>query len=344
MLPRCFAAACVALMLGCSAQQEPANEALKSVHQSPSEGGFAAAMLAFESGDYSASLQHLDASLGLEADSRVELVRAFMLLFSRRFAEARAALDGLEGQPRLAAGISVARGHLAINDRDYQRAQQLLDAGLDLSGIAEVSPKDSSLEILYGRFVQELACLGMGWSAANQDQHVRAISWFDRVLDVQEDDQLAMIGKANSLIGLSLLDEAEKLLTRVLAVHPRNPYALAELAMIRMGRGQDEAAEQGFREALARDDSNYTCPYEGLGLLYLRQGRTEEARQNLKRAIDINPDIEFRKYNGLARIYMEEGKLEAATRLLNKSIENFPHDDQARQMLAEIESLSGAPP
>jgi len=263
-----------------------------------------------------------------------------MLLFSRRFDEAKEILVELRSQPQVAVGAQVGLGHLAINERHYERATELLSGGLE-SAPSSLSTGAGVAE-RYSDFVYELACLGMGWSAANRNEHVRAVSWFDRILARQPDDLLGMIGRGNSLIGLNLLDDAARVLELVLESHPENPYAHAELAMIRLKKGQDQAAEHGFRSALAKDDRNYTCPYEGLGLLYLRQGRTEKARENLERAIEINPDIEYKKYNGLARIHMSEGNYEAAAKLLRKSQENFPHDGEALQMLKEIEALEAA--
>ena len=351
MTARWLCSAVLLLLFGCASdsvvESEPTaakGDQLASADLSnTAEQEFLAGIEAFEQGDYSDALTRLDSSLAAGGGPQVQLVRACMLLFSRRFEEASARLDELMEDPSLAAGVSVARGHLAINEREYERAHQLLGVGIEPEPPRDKSGAQPTMQGHYAVFVYELACLGMGWSAANRNQHVRAISWFDRILSGQDDDQLAMIGKANSLIGLGLLNEAEKLLTRVLAVHPGNPYALAELAMIRMGRGEDAAAEQGFRQALERDGSNYTCPYEGLGLLYLRQGRTDEAKEHLVRAIDINPNIEFRKYNGLARIYITEGNYDEARKLLEKSIENFPHDGEAERMLAEIEGLRARP-
>jgi len=303
----------------------------------PGSDDFAAALLAFEAGDYAASLAKVDAALAGEQRPEYRLFRAGMLLFSRRFEEARAQLSDLREVPQVAAGAQVLLGHLAINARHYDEAHSLLAAGLEPAPAA--APADVGGEGSYRVFVYELACLGMGWSAANRNEHVQAISWFDRILALQADDLLAMIGKANSLIGLNVLDDAAKMLQAVLQTHPTNPYALAELAMIRLKKGDDGAAEEGFRKALAQDDRNYTCPYEGLGLLYLRQGRTEDARENLQRAIEINPDIEYKKYNGLARIYIADGNYAAAEKLLLKSQQNFPHDAEAARMLAELEAL-----
>ena len=178
----------------------------------------------------------------------------------------------------------------------------------------------------------------MGWAEANQNQHVRAIQWFDRILKRQPDDLLGLLGRANSLIALRLLTDADEGLLRILDEYPDNAYAHAELGMVRLEQGDERGAEAHFRRALEEDDRHYTCPYEGLGLLYLRQGRTDEARENLEEAIRINPAIEYRKYNGLARIYLEEGNVDEAERLLEKSVANFPYDGEARELLEQLRS------
>jgi len=319
---------------------EHADEVAETAPGGPGASDFLAALDAYEVGDYSAALDKVDSALVSEQRAEYRVVRASMLLFSRRFDEARVSLTELRQQPKVAVGAQVGLGHLAINARSYEQAHELLRAGLE--PIPPSLAAGAGVRQRYHDFVYELACLGMGWSAANRNEHVRAISWFDRILVRQPEDLLGMIGKGNSLIGLNLLEDAAKMLESVLKAHPENPYALAELAMIRLKKGQDEAAEQGFRKALAQDDRNYTCPYEGLGLLYLRQGRTEQAREHLQRAIEINPDIEYKKYNGLARIHMSEGNFEAAKKLLRKSQQNFPHDGEALELLQEIESRQGS--
>ncbi len=45
---------------------------------------------------------------------------------------------------------------------------------------------------------------------------------------------------------------------------------------------------------------------------------------------------------GLARIHMEAGQLDRAEALLHKSRANFPHDDEAAELLAEIDRLRRA--
>ena len=94
---------------------------------------------------------------------------------------------------------------------------------------------------------------------------------------------------------------------------------------------------------MEQDSTGYTCPYEGLGLVYLAQGRDDDAEQAFQRAIDIAPNIEYLKYNGLARIYIKRGELDEAERLLRLSMNHAPHDPQAAELLDELQQLRRGP-
>ena len=128
------------------------------------------------------------------------------------------------------------------------------------------------------------------------------------------------------------------LLERVLVADPDNQYALAELALVELNLGDDEAAEEHFQQALAVDAETYTCPYEGLGLVYLKRGEKDRAQEAFEKAISINPEIEYRKFNELARLHLEAGRLDEAEQLLRQSIANHPYDDEARELLAQVEA------
>ena len=153
----------------------------------------------------------------------------------------------------------------------------------------------------------------------------------------QEEDLFALLGKGNSLNAMGKLDPAQEQFDRVLGIDKHNKYAMAELALVNFNRGQFDRAESLFKAAMARDASaRYTCPYEGLGMVYLRAGKLKQAKDHFKKAIKINPNIEYKKFNGLARIMIREGKLDRARELLRKSVENYPYDDEAKKLAESI--------
>lgn len=171
---------------------------------------------------------------------------------------------------------------------------------------------------------------------ANQKQHENALQEFNQILKDHKFDTLALLGKANSLVFLGDLEKAEKIYKEILNQSPENRHAIAELAGINLQRGNDKEAERLYHKAISVGGDQFICPYEGLGMLYLKTGRTEKAKKFFKKAININSDIEYKKFNGLAKIYIREGKLRKAEKLLRKSKENYPYDDEAEQLLEKI--------
>ena len=297
---------------------------------------YASALGAWEEGNHASALAQVEAAIAGEPRSYFEITRGFLLLLHRRHKDAERSFRDLATAEAEPMGVSIGLAHLAISQQRYPYAEPLLKQALDQwlqIDMSEVANPG------YYDLVHRMACLGLGWVHANQNRHELALPYFERVLSHRPRDLLALLAAANSLIALHDLPKAEEMVQRVLAEDPENPFGLSARALIAMDRDEQEAAEQDFRAALIRDKTNYTCPYEGLGLLYLKQGRIEEARKNLQRAIEINPDIEYRKFNGLARIYLDERRYDEAERLLRKSQQNFPNDDEAKDLLDELSRL-----
>ena len=277
-----------------------------------------AALESYVTGDNPKALAYIDKAIAIAERSQYCVLKGFLLLSQRKYDDAEALFEKarkIDGNPGGDAGL----GHLAIVGKDYEAAVRHLDAALKRSRVpkhrnrtARANPKEGFDD----GFNIDIAHLGLAWVSANQNRHAEAIRQYDAVLERHPDDLLALLGKAASLTGLKRLDDSERLIAEILKQYPKNRYALAELANIRYNQGADDEAERLYRKALAGGaDEDYTCPYEGLGLVYLRQGRNDEAKKNFEEAIEINPSIEYKKFNGLAKIYIAEGKLDEAEAL-----------------------------
>ena len=297
---------------------------------------FAAALAHTNGGNTGLALAYVDRALGLRPLGRYKVLRGFLLLFHKNYAQAKRMFQQAREVTPAIPGPRAGLGHLGIIRKDYTSARSHLSASL---GAWPLSRAGAARHPGYYRLVHRMTRMGMGWMAANQNQHQVAIQQFDRILAWLPDDLMGLLGKGNSLLGLGQVDRAQEVFSRVLKKHPDNRYALAELAVIRMSKGSDVEAERGFKKALEQDSQHYTCPYEGLGLLYLRQGKLAEAKKNLKKAIRINPNIEYKKFNALARIYLGEQRYDEAATLLRRSIKNFPHDPEAPLLLRRLQRL-----
>jgi tetratricopeptide (TPR) repeat protein len=336
MGPRCVAPALALLgaLVACSADPVvPAPPSPPAVELSTPDPRVEAAAQAVRAGDYLQARLEVAEGMALRPSDRLRVLRALALVAQGSFDEAGTDLQTLLEASPGDAGVAVAQAHLALARREHARAETLLQPVLD--GPAPGQHADG-----YVRMVHEMAWLGQGWAAANQARHADAVDAFERVLASSPDHVLALLGHGNALSGLRRLDEAEAGFRRVLELEPGNPYAMAELGLVQYNRGEDERAQASFEAALAVQPERYTCPHEGLGLVWLRQGQTEKARAAFEQAIRINPDIEYKKYNGLARILLDEGRVDEARALLVKSVENYPHDDEARALLADLDGAS----
>ena len=326
-----------------------------------------AALESMVAGDFTTALKHVDRAIALsrrpqaaaggdarDLPHRYLVLKGFIWLPMRKYSQARRlfgkVLAKVPGDPGALAGL----GHLDVVHKRYRSATSRLERALqgarkmlnEKRGAVGPSPgaQDPAERLdamrnptrIYSWLSLRMACLGLGWVAANQNRHKQAIGYFERTLTHRPADLLALLGKGNSLTALGQLDRAERLFARLRTLYPDNPYVLAEGALVQFNKRNDRRAERGFKKAIQLD-KEYTCPYEGLGLIYLRRGQLARAKASFQRAISLNPDIEFKKYNGLARIYIKEGRVDEARRLLQKSVANYPHDSEARRLLAALE-------
>ena len=256
-------------------------------------------------------------------------------------------LDGAERHFREAAtadpdGASVGLGHLAIARQDHAAAarQFATVAGWDMEQ-RKVGKESTHLDV--ERFTFKMACVGMGWTDANQGRHDQALGWFDRVLKDQPEDVLAQLGRGNSLLALERPEEAIGAFDRVLALQPGNRYARSGRAAVLAARGDLQAAEAEYLAAMDETaaGAQFTCPHRGLGLLYLRQGRVDEAKDQLERSVELDPQIGYRKFVMLAKIYVTEQRWDEAERLLEAALRNRPGGAEAKQLLEEVRRRGG---
>jgi tetratricopeptide (TPR) repeat protein len=280
-------------------------------------------------------LKHVDES---DLDRRIVVIKGFVAIFQRDYEIAMALFRAAGETASQVPDGDVGLAHLAIIRKQFSEAEKLFKPVVVEWGkhVPEsVQPKNANQR--YDWFIYKMACLGMGWVLSDQALHAEAIPYFNRILDKQPDDTFSLLGKANALAATDDLDGAEKLARRVLDADKENPYALALLALVRVRKGDDSGAEIAFRKAASVGPEKYTCPFEGLGILYMKQGKLDRAKENFEKAIEMNPKNEYKKFNGLARIYIKEGRVEEAKKLLRQSIENYPYDSEAREMLDRVE-------
>ncbi len=291
-----------------------------------------AAVFAFLAHDFKSAHRYCARTLKASKGSlEARTLQGYLLLLERKYAAARKLFDrGLRARPG-DAGASVGLGHLAIIRKDYRQAARHLSP----HGAASTAKQDRRT---FQYLVHRMARLGLGWMHANQGKHDKALKQFAALLATDADDLFALLGRGSALTALGRMGQAASAFKAVLKLDPGNQYALAELGLVRLNRGDTAGAEKAFRRAMAQGDRRYTCPHEGLGLVYLRQGKVARARKSFERAIAINPDIEYKKFNELAKILIKQGERGRAIKLLKKSVENYPQDPEALLLLKKLKA------
>ena len=279
--------------------------------------------------DYENALKYIERAIklakGAQSLNEFLILKGYILTSTRKYQEAEAIFKQVlsKGDRMQIAKARVGMGHIEITRHNYKLASEYFQEMLQLD-------RDDPM-----------ANLGMAWINSNQNEHQQALSYYEIVFKNNPFHLLVLLGKGHALMGLKRMPEAEAAFKQVLKIDPENEYAFAELGILAYNKDQDTQAEQLFHSALERNNSAYTCPYEGLGLVYLKQNRIKEAEENFKRAIALNPNIEYKKYNGLSRIYIKQGKIQEAKELLKKSIANYPYDNEAKELLKEIDARAG---
>ena len=291
---------------------------------------FKYALAAFNEHSFRAARRHIDRSLADKKTPRAWVVKGFLLLLEREYEAAEKLFHKAAKAAPEDLGVVVGLGHLGIVRKRYAEARRLLEK-------EPLAVRKQTSGSGYSWLTRRMAWLGMGWLLSNQGKYAEAMRFFDHILSIEDEDWFALLGLANSLNAMGTHYAAQNFLERLLTLDPDNQYAMAELALVHLNKGKLDRAEVLFKAALARDTtSRYTCPYEGLGMVYLRAGKLKQAKDHFSKAIKINPNIEFKKFNGLARIMIREGKLDRARELLRKSMENYPYDGEAKRLAESI--------
>lgn len=283
----------------------------------------------FEIGKLDLARKNIDKAFSLAIDSidkqKALQLKGFILIMQQDYFAAEKLFSRLIEEYGANCATLSGLGHIYNVRKNYKLARQYFDDALKQSD-KTMADKNRSVVML-----------GLAWISANEREYKKAIKWYKKILKEEPLNMLALLGMGNAYNNLGDYVKAEKYFNRALEIDKENEYALAGLGMTYLNKGDNQESEKLLTKSMQINSSTYSCPYEGLGILYFQQGKTKEAQENFKKAIEINPTIEYKKYNGLARIYIKQGKLKEAKELLNKSIQNYPYDNEAKELLKEIE-------
>jgi tetratricopeptide (TPR) repeat protein len=290
---------------------------------------WAAAAALRERGDPPGALAELerkvaDAKLDLgDPAEQVALDQIFDLsLKTQKLAELEKRIDALLAKRPDSAHLHALRGRLALvqgqNDvaqREFARALELdaKDASA-LSGVALLAQAQGDLATAIVRMNEAAAA-----EPGNGDYPYIAAS-----LTLMQGDRAGAIQQ----------------LETVLRLHPEQAGAANDLAFLLAEEGADLPRAQKYAERAVRLHPAAET-IDTLGFVRLRQGAAEEAVSLFERALARKPDYATARYH-LALALVEKGEPEAAKKALEEALTKpFPEEQEARKVLAQIDSGEG---
>lgn len=189
-----------------------------------------------------------------------------------------------------------------------------------------------------------LALAGKGIALDRSGEYQEAITCFDQALKIDPRHTISLVGRGWALIELGEYDEATAWFDRALKIDPRYTYALAGKGLALSRKNDFDHAVDCYNKALKIDGNDInTLAHKGLALTSLRQ--CKNAFVCYERALEIDPEDACTLLNK-AETLLAQHKEEDAKELLKKVIEVNPCDvsllDKLIGNLEQVDLLDAA--
>jgi predicted Zn-dependent protease len=162
----------------------------------------------------------------------------------------------------------------------YERAESIFGSG-DYSEAARLFSlyAEGKPENPWGHYM-------LGLSAWKSGDHERALSAFDRSLEVDSTHRKSLFNSSRVLLEMDRAQEALERIEKGLGQEPLSNEGLRLLGRARHELGRVDGAVEAYQRALAADDRD-VWSMNNLGLIYIEQDRSKEAIPPLARAVQL---------------------------------------------------------
>ena len=237
-----------------------------------------------DEGLYEDAIKAFDKVIELDPQqNRARLVKANALLNLGKYNESLKIFDeAIEAasQNSEKAQIWFEKAHLFAEQGNYNKTTEALEK------VFELAPQDIDLLINGGILLS--AVLG---------RYDDAIKYYERAIQIDPDNKLAWINKANALVRLNRTDEATgayqealNITNKILVDDPENPSLWAEKGLLLHNVGNSEEAVKAFANA-TRIDPRDEISWKMMGVLLASElHRYDEAAQAFDEALKANPE------------------------------------------------------
>lgn len=264
------------------------------------------------------------ASLDLTDDSN-QMVLAVAQLMSGQVAEAELQLAGIESPTAhaLLADIYSYAGEIT-NTIDFLNRSSFIQSHSELTSLLarahlvndEVGRATELIEARLLDFPESTELLlAKGEIAIFEGNASLASSVFERILEIDKENDLAWYGMGRIYSEREFVSQALDSLTTAIEINPNGAGYLGEKAVVETFANQYRAAEASFSESLSQQASDAVA-LTGKGVLQLKQGKLEEAIQNFLKAGLLEPNLS-RVQVFLATAYYQQGNVKLALETLD---------------------------
>jgi predicted Zn-dependent protease len=162
----------------------------------------------------------------------------------------------------------------------YERAESIFGSG-DYSEAARLFSiyAEGKPENPWGHYM-------LGLSAWKSGDHERALSAFDRSLELDSTHRKSLFNSSRVLLEMDRAQEALERIEKGLEQEPQSNEGLRLLGRARHELGRVDEAIEAYQRALVADDRD-VWSMNNLGLIYIEQGRSQEAIPPLARAVQL---------------------------------------------------------
>jgi tetratricopeptide (TPR) repeat protein len=262
--------------------------------------------------------------LGEPAESVVLDPLFDLLVKNGKAGEAEQRIDRLLAKRPDSGHLHALRGRIALIQAQPERAEQ------EFARALELEPKEatalSGFALLHQAKGELPSAIMRMNEAAAADPASGDYAYMGARMTLMQGDRPAAMGKFEA----------------ILREHPEQVGAANDLAFLLAEDGADLPRAQQYAERAVRLRPNAET-LDTLGFVKLRQGAAEEAVGLFERALSRQPDYATARYH-LALALVEKGEPEAARKALEEALsKSFPEEQEARKVLAQMDSGEGRP-
>ncbi len=130
--------------------------------------------------------------------------------------------------------------------------------------------------------------MNLGFAYMQKKDYAAAEAEYAKVLDLEPDNNDAMLALAGIYSTQGQKDKAKEMLDKATAANPTDPKAQYKKGVLLRNANENDAAIQAFQSVIAADP-NFTDAYYNLGELMVGAGKFPEAIKYLEKFLSFNP-------------------------------------------------------